>query len=490
MRARRALPVVLLAVLAVGWSSRVFGELPQTPLPARDPDPQKSNADPPAMSDPAPVAPADSDSDSQFKFNFKDGFRGETADKAFRFHAGGRFDFDSGWYQAPAHLQSTLNTPLLDGTALRRFRLGMDGTGWEQLDFKLEADFSRAADFKTFQDTPQTSVFITDAWIGLHDLPLLDTVRVGHQKDAMTFANATSSNFTPFMERPYIFDAYEDDFSFGSGISTSRTYLNERVTTWIGGFWSGTRSQAFNVGGGYVLSGRLTAMPVYDEEEQEWINLGVSASTLSIHNPPERVSIRPLVRTGQSFQVPNLIDTGTINGLDGFQVLGAALHSAFGRWTFGSEFLCRFTPNAFLGGLPNPDGTLPPGVTSAGNLFFYGYYVEALCFLTDDHRPVNRRNPGYARIVPRRTFFRKRDECGEWKRGPGAWEVGVRYDHVDVNSGPVRAGILDSVTAGVNWYLDSNAKVMFNYVFTRREIDIPNGAGNFNGLGLRFHFDF
>src|SRR5262249_53336394 len=155
-----------------------------------------------------------------------------------------------------------------------------------------EADLSRAADFKLFQDNPQTTIFITDAWIGLRDLPLVDTVRVGHQKQYLTFSNATSSSFTPFMERPYIFDAYENDFSFGSGISTSRTYLNERVTTWFGGFWHGTRSQAFNVGGGYDLSGRLTVMPIYDEDEQRWLNLGVSAANISIHDPAERVTVR------------------------------------------------------------------------------------------------------------------------------------------------------------------------------------------------------
>src|SRR5262249_26207363 len=151
-----------------------------------------------------------------------DGLIAETADKDFRVHVGGRFDFDSGWYSVPTNVQNSLNTPLLDGTDLRRFRFRADGTLWEQMDFSLEADFSSAADFKEFHSTPQTNIFITTAWIALHDLPWIDTVRIGHQKEYLTFSNGSSANFVPFMERPYIFDAYEDNFSWASGISMNR----------------------------------------------------------------------------------------------------------------------------------------------------------------------------------------------------------------------------------------------------------------------------
>lgn len=90
--------------------------------------------------------------------------------------------------------------------------------------------------------------------------------------------------------------------------------------------------------------------------------------------------MRPLVRTGESFQVPDLIKTDTIFGQNGLQILGTGVHGAWGPWTVGSEFLCRFTPDAFTGGLPNPDGSLPPGVQAVGSLFFWGYYAEVLCF--------------------------------------------------------------------------------------------------------------
>jgi phosphate-selective porin OprO/OprP len=413
------------------------------------------------------------------------GLFAESADKDWRIHFGGRFDFDSGWYRTPVNLQNSLNTPLLDGTDFRRFRFAADGTIWQQVEFALEADFSKASDFKA-TDTPQTNIFITNAWIAIHDLPVLDTVRAGHQKEYLTFSNATSSKFYPFMERPYIYDAFENDFAFDSGISTNRTYFDEQFTSWIGVFWNGTHAEAFNVAGGAAVSGRLTWMPVYDQTGQRWLNFGVSGSVRSIATNPEVVTVRPLVRTGQASQVPDLINSGTINGQDGLQLLGAGAHGAWGPWTFGSEFLSRFTPHAFTGGLPNSDGTLPPGVKSVGDLFFWGTYVEVLYFLTPgDHQPVDRETPGYARVTPVRSFF-----CNKCRRGPGAWEIGLRYDYVNVNSGLIQAGQLNSVTAGLNWYLNGNARITLNYVWTNRDTGVSASSGNFSAFGVRVHLDF
>src|SRR5262249_25025215 len=148
------------------------------------------------------------------------------------------------------------------------------------------------------------------------------------------------------------------------------------------------------------------------------------------------------------------IDTGALLSRDGLQIVGAGAHSAWGPLTVGGEFLCWSIANAYTGSLPLPNGTLPPGAMAVGDLFFSGFYVEALCFLTPgDPRPINREIPGFDRVRPVRSFLCPKDGCG---RGPGAWEVGIRYDHVDVNSGLIQAGTLDSVTFGVNWFLNAN----------------------------------
>lgn len=46
----------------------------------------------------------------------------------------------------------------------------------------------------------------------------------------------------------------------------------------------------------------------------------------------------------------------------------------------------------------------------------------------------------------------------------GMWQVGLRYDTLDLDDGAVGGGGMDAITAGVNWYWRSNIKLMLDYV--------------------------
>jgi phosphate-selective porin OprO/OprP len=46
----------------------------------------------------------------------------------------------------------------------------------------------------------------------------------------------------------------------------------------------------------------------------------------------------------------------------------------------------------------------------------------------------------------------------------GMWQVGLRYDTMDLNDSGVLGGKMDTWTAGVNWYWRSNFKFMLDYV--------------------------
>ena len=46
----------------------------------------------------------------------------------------------------------------------------------------------------------------------------------------------------------------------------------------------------------------------------------------------------------------------------------------------------------------------------------------------------------------------------------GMWQLGLRYDSIDLDNGGVAGGQLDTITAGVNWYWRSNFKFMLDYV--------------------------
>jgi len=51
----------------------------------------------------------------------------------------------------------------------------------------------------------------------------------------------------------------------------------------------------------------------------------------------------------------------------------------------------------------------------------------------------------------------------------GLWQLGLRYDTIDLTDGAVVGGEMDSITAGVNWYWRSNFKFMLNYVMVNQE---------------------
>lgn len=123
--------------------------------------------------------------------------------------------------------------------------------------------------------------------------------------------------------------------------------------------------------------------------------------------------------------------------------------------------------------------------------------MELLYFLTrGDHHRIDANNVGFDRVVPVENFYLYRDPCtGACGHGLGAWEIGIRYDRVNIEDGLVqvldKGGELDSITVGLNWYLNPNTKIMLNYVYTTGLFgNLGLTHGEFQSLGTRVHFDF
>ena len=75
----------------------------------------------------------------------------------------------------------------------------------------------------------------------------------------------------------------------------------------------------------------------------------------------------------------------------------------------------------------------------------------------------------------------------------GAWEVAARYSVVNLNDNRTvigTAGQLTEYTLGLNWYLNPNMRVQWNYVHGNRNVAAPNASGDFDGYGMQFHIDF
>jgi len=69
--------------------------------------------------------------------------------------------------------------------------------------------------------------------------------------------------------------------------------------------------------------------------------------------------------------------------------------------------------------------------------------------------------------------------------GPGAWELAARLSYLNLNDDGVDGGRLRDLTLGLNWYLNPNVRMMWNYVLAD-----PSDGGDVSAFMWRFQIAF
>jgi phosphate-selective porin OprO/OprP len=88
--------------------------------------------------------------------------------------------------------------------------------------------------------------------------------------------------------------------------------------------------------------------------------------------------------------------------------------------------------------------------------------------------------------VPRRPLAWTRSGFTGW----GAWQLAARYSYLDLNSKNVRGGEIHDMTLGVNWFLNPNMKVQWNYSLAYRAAPGDAPSGLIHAFGTRVAIDF
>jgi phosphate-selective porin OprO and OprP len=418
------------------------------------------------------------DSDTKMTASWKNGLEFESAHHDFRVHVGGRTQLDFGWFNANDGVQASLpaNTRFRDGVDFRRARLRVDGTMYETMEWAAEFDFVNSAGVPTVIDITAP----TDLWWQFNEIPLLQHFRVGNIKEPIGFEHLTSSRFLNFMERSFLQDAFFGGFNngFTPGAMFFGTANEERMTWAMGVFNVTTNVFGFNTGSSeHAFTGRVTALPWYVDEGRGLIHVGVSARHWELDDDSARFRTRSSVRGGASANWPIVADTGIIIA-ENDQTVNAELVGVFGPLTIVSEYLTNWLQNA-----ERPRGN------NRGTLTYRGGYVEMLYFLTGENRAYNRKTGVFDRVVPAENAFYVKGEDGP-VYGTGAWEVGGRYQYLDLNDNGINGGILHDTTVGLNWYMNPNFKVQANYFYMQREGVPEPGSGPVQGFGIRLSHDF
>ncbi len=419
----------------------------------------------------------------------------ESPNKNFQIHIGGRSQFDSSTFAAGNTVQfgSRGIGKLRDGVDPRRARIRLEGFMYEQFVYVMEWDFANtsiaqgtagAGPLTSTANTPAASVPAPqDLWIGFRKLPIIGNLRIGNMKEPFGFERLTSSRFLNFMERSYNNDAFYSTFTNGfiPGVQMFNTAFNLHATWAVGLFKNVTNPFDFQVGGGdYAESARLTFLPLYEDEGREVMHLGITGRNSGFDNGKARFRVRGPERLGLPAVWALYADTGVINANGGQQDLNLEYASVFGPWTIDAEYDFHFIQNAFL-----------PGKPSVDTLFYSGGYVEILYFLTGEHRAYIRESALFDRIVPRKNAYWVKGKDGQPNEcGPGAWQLGIRYNYLNLNDKGINGGVLQDITAGLNWFINPNMKFQWNYTVTVRHSPTGLSDGTIQGFGMRYAMDY
>lgn len=344
------------------------------------------------------------------------------------------------------------------GTALRRARIGLEGTAFRDFNWRLETDFAGNV------------VAVTDAYVAFTAIrPWIFTL--GQHKAPFGLESSTSDNLNVFLERGMFTNAF-GNAGAERRIGVSAAYSTDTLTATFGLFGdneSATRNAAAPDESAGV-NGRVTWAPLF--EPGNILQVGAAGYLRGDLKDggfanAVRFSDRPNVRVDGG----NLADTGVIRQADRIHYLGAEGVWVRGPFTLAGEY-GRATVER-TGGLKDVD--------------FDGYYVYGTWFLTGESRSL--KTGSLDRIKPWRDF--------DWKKGTwGAFEVALRYDSFDFRDTPVvasRGNEGDSVTAALNWYLNPNLKLMFNWIHfegTRTPLDPIGNQTRGDAIAARLHVDF
>lgn len=386
----------------------------------------------------------------------QDGLHLDAKNLQLKMRFGGEIQYDVGTMDADEAAESAF--PNLDARSnmYRRVRPYAFATLYDRLDFKAEVEFISSGSFE-----PQ----LMDTYIRLRAIPLLGDIQAGHMKEPFSLEELSSNSNTTFMELALPIEAFAPAYNLG--VMSSRTYFDQSVTLALGGFWN-TGPLAFedfrqilDEAGVFHLTTRVTALPWYADEGRSLLHLGLSYSHAFQDDDQTKYGARP-----ESYLVnQKLVSTGDFFSETTDRV-NPELAIVVGPFSVQSEF-------SYAHGQATPD------------VHFWGYYLYGSFFLTGESRPYDRARAIFSQIKPLQAF---RPWCWEW----GAWELGLRYSYVDLNSSSIQGGVEKNFTLGLNGYLSANIRLIFNYVNAHVE-DLSQPGGDDGSLNIfqgRFQIAF
>ncbi len=355
-----------------------------------------------------------------------------------------------------------------NGTKFRALWLAVSGDMFDVFQYKVEVDF---AGTETIAGGTRQQTAMKDVYLSMNDLPLLQTIKIGHFKEPASLEEMTANRNITFMERS-LMNCFIP--SRNVGVQVAGVSEMEYATFAIGMFREIEETPVLtdNENGGNSITMRGTWLPWYDEatEGRGLLHVGGYYSYRDVDTNGLQFRQRP----DNSFS-DRIVDTGLMADAANWHLAGAELALVYGPFSIQSEYAKAIVKR-----------------TAAADPEFDAAYVQMSYWLTGEHRPYDRKGGRFDRVKPFENFFRVRDENGNVYMGKGAWEVAYRYGYIDLVDATVNGGRAGAHAFGVNWHLTPYARLMANYIHADCNATQATPAGNsdMNAFTMRAQFDF
>lgn len=361
--------------------------------------------------------------ESGIHIKWDEGLRLSNSDHSFNTKFGGRIMYDLAGFDQSIGLQRVFGIvrPSTEFRRVRAFNSGQFG----RIKYKVQFEFAKER------------VEIKDLYVEIGDLPVVGQIRVGHFKEPFLLEALTSSKYTTFMERalPAMFSS-----SRNVGLMCHDQIPGTAFYWQFGLFHTEEEKRlTFNMSKGLSAIGRVSGLVLRDTERQRAMHVGLGIKRSSLRDHTYHMSTRP-----ESHLAPKYVSTGHIEGVRNLTYASAEAMLLLASFSLQGEYAQTYV-------------NVVPETPGASTHIFHAFYTQASYLLTGETRNFKDSNKGFGRIRPHRNAG---------KHGFGAWEVALRYSRASLNHQNVSGGSMSNVSFGLNWYLNTQARILLNYVLS------------------------
>jgi len=380
---------------------------------------------------------------------------------------GGATDFRRGSVGAIANRETAAARDLSDGAYFRRARFGFEGNVARDFNYRVLVELGGSG--------TEGPARINDFWIGYTGFTPF-ALQVGAFSPPANMDDGIGVESSLFIERAA---PAELSRTLGGADGRIGLGLQGNGARWMSALTLTTRT----VNDAEVFDSQLAAVGRFGAllATSADYNLHAGLSGTYVFQPPDqgstvaanqrhvvRLRDRPEIRVDST----RLIDTGSIDA-DSAYVYGLEAGANWKNWYLQAE--------SFRYGIERTAAT-----ATLSDPSFDGFYVQGSWILTGETRRYDMASAAFQSPRPFVPF----SSAG----GLGAWELALRYSHLDLDfhsglggtaatADAIRGGTQDIWTFGVNWYLNPNVKVMLNWLHVDVHRLNPAGVGNLTPFG-------